>query len=46
LGGNIQFENWKHMVHVWHFFGPKLPEAQKAIQQIGRFARGVWQEKA
>ncbi|OJJ16836.1 hypothetical protein BKI52_33570 [marine bacterium AO1-C] len=46
LGGQVQFENWKHMVHVWHFFGPKLPEAQKAIQQIGRFAQKIWQEKA
>ncbi len=42
LGGAVQFENWKNMVHVWHFFGEKLPEAQKAIQQIGDFAQAIW----
>lgn len=42
VGGKVQLENWKQMVHVWHFFGEKLPEATQAIQQIGQFAQQTW----
>lgn len=35
----VQFEIWNNMVHVWHFIGDRLPEARKAIRQIGIFVK-------
>jgi monoterpene epsilon-lactone hydrolase len=33
----VILESWPHMVHVWHFFEPTLPEAKDAFEHIGRF---------
>ena len=40
-GGHVQLEIWPRMPHVWHVFAPMLPEACRAIRQIGEFLDGV-----
>jgi acetyl esterase/lipase len=37
-GVDVTFEPWDEMIHVWQFF-PMLPEAQEAVNRIGRFIR-------
>jgi epsilon-lactone hydrolase len=37
-GCHVAIEVWPRMPHVWHLFAPALPEATKAIAQIGAFA--------
>ena len=32
-----QLEIWSRMPHVWQLFVPVLPEAHRAIAQIGEF---------
>ena len=36
-GSPVSLESWPHMLHVWHFFEHKLPEAQEAFEHIERF---------
>lgn len=36
-GSTAILETWPHMVHVWHFFEPTLPEAKEAFEHIARF---------
>ncbi len=36
-GSMAELETWPEMLHVWHLFGPILPEAQEAFERIGRF---------
>ena len=36
-GSIAELETWPEMLHVWHLFGPVLPEAQEAFERIGRF---------
>lgn len=36
-GCRAELETWPEMLHVWHLFGPILPEAQEAFERIGRF---------
>ncbi len=38
-GVDVTFEPWQDMIHVWHFFAPMLPEANEAIERVGRFLR-------
>lgn len=38
-GGKVQLEVWKNMIHVWQFISDRLPEARKALQNIGAFIR-------
>ncbi len=33
-GASVTFENWPGMVHVWHRFAPKLPEANQALKRV------------
>lgn len=40
--GQVQLELWQSMVHVWHFFGNKIPEATQAFEQIGVFTEEIW----
>jgi acetyl esterase/lipase len=40
-GGHVQLEIWPRMPHVWHVFGPMLPEASQAIRRIGEFLDSV-----
>ena len=36
-GVKVDLEVWPEMVHVWHIFAKLLPEAQQAIDRIGRY---------
>lgn len=36
-GVNVEVEIWKNMVHVWQAYGPVLPEAVKAVRQLGNY---------
>jgi len=38
-GVDVTLEVWPDMPHVWHAFAPFLPEATRAIEQIGAFVR-------
>lgn len=42
---DIQFEEYKDMVHVFQTFGGFLPQADKAIHSIGRFILAKAQKK-
>jgi monoterpene epsilon-lactone hydrolase len=37
-GCRAEIEVWPRMPHVWHLFAPALPEARRAIANIGAFA--------
>jgi phosphinothricin tripeptide acetyl hydrolase len=34
-GVPVVLERWEAMIHVWHRFAPRLPEAMEAIDRIG-----------
>lgn len=36
-GSPAELQLWDHMVHVWQIFNPELPEAEQALERIGRF---------
>src|SRR6266404_1972965 len=36
-GVEVELEVWDDMMHVWHVFAKLLPEAQQAIDKIGKF---------
>ena len=36
-GSRVEFENWPEMVHVWHRFAPKLPEANDALKRLSEW---------
>ena len=38
-GVDVTLEVWDEMIHVWHFWANRLPEAQQAIDRIGEFVR-------
>jgi acetyl esterase/lipase len=38
-GVEVTLDIWEGMWHAWHHFAPKLPEAVRAIEQIGKFIR-------
>jgi len=38
-GVDVTLEVWPDMPHVWHAFAPFLPEASRAIEQLGAFVR-------
>ncbi len=38
-GNDVEIEVWEGMMHVWQYFGGMMPEANKAIKQIGRFVK-------
>lgn len=38
-GVDVTFEAWDDMVHVWHRYAPKLPEAQRAVDRLGEFVQ-------
>ncbi len=37
VGVSVSLEIWEGMWHVWHMFAGLMPEAQRAIDRIGRF---------
>ena len=38
-GVKVSLETYDNMMHVWQFFGGIVPEANKAIDQIGDFVK-------
>ena len=38
-GVRTTLEVWEEMIHVWHFFYPKLQEGREAIQRLGQYIR-------
>lgn len=36
-GTEATLETWRHMLHVWHAFEHRLPEAREAFEHIHRF---------
>jgi acetyl esterase/lipase len=36
-GTDATLQVWPHMPHVWHIFYPRLPESDKAFEQIKLF---------
>lgn len=40
-GVPVTFEIWRHMPHVHQLMAPVLPEANEAIESIGRFLRAL-----
>ena len=36
-GSEATLETWHHMLHVWHAFENRLPEAGEAFEHIARF---------
>jgi acetyl esterase/lipase len=45
-GVDVTLERWDNMIHVWHRFAPRLPEAAAAIERVGEWLRGRWSEQA
>lgn len=45
-GSVARLVTWEHMVHVWQFFVPKLPEAQASFDVIAAFVEEHAPEKA
>jgi acetyl esterase/lipase len=44
-GVDVRLAVWPKMWHVWHFFAPSLPEARRAIDDIGAFIRSATSSK-
>ena len=38
-GCAVEIEVWPRMPHAWHLFWRVMPEAQRAIKQIGAFVK-------
>ncbi|MEO7854680.1 MAG: alpha/beta hydrolase [Rubrivivax sp.] len=36
-GSPVRLQTWDHMVHVWQIFNPELPEANQALDELGKF---------
>jgi acetyl esterase/lipase len=36
---SAELEVWDEMVHVWHVFAGRVPEATAAVERIGEFVR-------
>jgi epsilon-lactone hydrolase len=46
LGGvEVTMQTWDGMWHVWQISGKFLPEATKAVNQIGQFAKSIYQSQ-
>jgi len=38
-GATVEIDIWPEMLHDWHWFVPRLPEAREALQRSGEFIR-------
>jgi acetyl esterase/lipase len=38
-GVDVTLERGEGLIHVWHLFGPEMPEAREAVARIGAFVR-------
>jgi acetyl esterase/lipase len=36
-GVDVTIEVWPEMIHVWHAFGPSVPESEAAVTRIAAF---------
>jgi epsilon-lactone hydrolase len=36
-GGDVTLEVWPEMIHVWHVFGPGVPESEAAVTRVAEF---------
>jgi acetyl esterase/lipase len=41
-GVSVRLDIWDEMIHVWHAYARVVPEARKAIGEIGEFLRSHW----
>ena len=41
-GVNVTLKIWERMWHVFHFLAPRVPEASRAIEEIGQFVTAHW----
>lgn len=39
---NVTLEQWEGMIHIWHRFAPRLPEANQALDRIGTWLSEQW----
>ena len=39
FGISLELEEWPDMVHVWHVFAGRVPEATEAVERLGAFLR-------
>lgn len=44
-GSPVEIETWHGMVHVWHAFGPRLPETEQAYQRITAFVARILENR-
>jgi acetyl esterase/lipase len=42
VGGNVVFQEWAGMIHVWPIFAHAIDEGGWAISQGGSFLRQIW----
>ena len=42
MGVSVRLDVWDEMFHVWHAYSRFVPEALKAIAEIGEFLRSHW----
>lgn len=45
-GSPARLETWANMLHVWHIFAPRLPEAEAALDRIAAFLSTAEQHRA
>jgi monoterpene epsilon-lactone hydrolase len=38
-GAAVEVDVWPEMVHDWHWYAPRLPEAREALQRAGEFIK-------
>ncbi len=38
-GSPVKLQTWSHVCHVWHIFDHMLPEANDALDEIGKFLK-------
>ena len=36
-GADVELDVWPEMIHDWHWFAPRLPEAREALDRAGAF---------
>jgi monoterpene epsilon-lactone hydrolase len=45
-GVDVTIEVWPEMIHVWHAFGPAVPESDAAVTRVAEFVAGRLGERA
>lgn len=45
-GSPVRLQSWPHLLHVWQWYCPEVPEADQAWHEIGRFLASVEAERA